>query len=115
MRSTPLRALVAVGVSTAACGLLLAHSSPRPRPSELYKSRCARCHGNDGRGRTPKGRQLRARDFTDPDFQRQKSDAELLDAIINGTDHDMPAFGTILSEAQIRSMLAEVRRFGATR
>ena len=36
-------------------------------PSALYKEYCAKCHGDDGKGDTPKGRQLMAQDFTDPD------------------------------------------------
>jgi len=113
MRTTA-RTLAAAALSAAACGALLAAAGTPPgsRPSDLYMRRCARCHGKDGRGRTPKGRQLKARDFTDPDFQVQKSDAALLDAVINGTDHDMPAFGTILSGTQIRSLVEVVRKFG---
>lgn len=83
------------------------------RPSALFVQRCAKCHGEDGHAGTAKGRKLKAQDFTDLDFQQHKTDQQLLEAVTNGTDKDMPLFGKILTAAQIESLVKEdVRGFG---
>ena len=64
--------------------------------SEIFKQRCAMCHGPDGRGavsRTP--------NFADSAWQATKTDESLLTAVTNGTEAGMPAFGTQLSSQQI--------------
>ena len=38
-------------------------------PSELFKQYCAKCHGDDGKADTARGRQLKARNFTDAEWQ----------------------------------------------
>ena len=68
--------------------------------------------GADGRAQTAKGRKMKAQDFTDPDFQQHKTDAQVVDAIANGTEKDMPPFGKVLSAEQIESLLQDVRGFG---
>ncbi|MEO8432154.1 MAG: cytochrome c [Acidobacteriota bacterium] len=73
-------------------------------PSAVYVEYCAKCHGEDGTGNTPKGKQLMARDFTDPEFQASKTDAELIQIVSKGGE-DMPAFGKKLSKEQIESLV----------
>jgi mono/diheme cytochrome c family protein len=82
-------------------------------PSPLFVQKCTKCHGEDGTGNTPKGRKLKARDFTDPEFQAHKSDKQLVETVKNGTEKDMPAFGKILAEDEIEKLVKEdVRAFG---
>lgn len=71
-----------------------------------YATNCARCHGNDGRGQTPKGRQTRAGDLTKSSI----SDAKGIRMIGNGSG-DMPAFKDSMSVAQIKAVMAYVRGF----
>ena len=81
-------------------------------PSALFVQKCAKCHGEDGKAETPKGKKMKARDFTDPEFQGHKSDKDLIEAVKNGTDKDMPAFGKVLSEDEIEKLVKEdVRGF----
>ncbi len=80
-------------------------------PSALFKEYCAKCHGEDGTGNTPKGKQLKARDFTDPEWQASKKDADLIRTVTKGGE-DMPEFGKKLSKAQIESLVKDdVRGF----
>ena len=80
-------------------------------PSDLFKQYCARCHGEDGTGNTPKGKQLKARDFTDSEFQNAKSDGDLIKTVTKGGE-DMPAFGKKLSKEEIESLVKnDVRGF----
>ena len=81
-------------------------------PPPLFVQKCSKCHGEDGRAQTPKGKKMKAQDFTDPDFQQHKKDEQLVDAITNGTEKDMPAFGKVLTPAEIESMVQVVRGFG---
>ena len=80
-------------------------------PSELFVHKCAKCHGEDGRAETPKGKKMKAQDMTDLDFQQHKTDAQLVDAITNGTEKDMPPFGRVLTADQIESLVKDVRSF----
>jgi mono/diheme cytochrome c family protein len=49
----------------------------------LWKSKCAACHGEAGKGDTDKGKQMKIADFTTADFQK-KTDADLKKAIEEG-------------------------------
>ena len=80
-------------------------------PSALFKEYCAKCHGEDGKAQTPKGKQLKAQNFTDAEFQEKKSDAELIKTVTEG-GMDMPSFGKKLSKEQIESLVKQdVRGF----
>jgi cytochrome c len=50
--------------------------------SDLYKSKCAACHGADGTG-AAMGKKMGAHDFTTTEVQGM-SDAQLTDIITNG-------------------------------
>jgi len=81
-------------------------------PSALFKEFCAKCHGEDGKADTPKGRQLMAQDMTDPDWQAEKTDADLVKVVTDGGE-DMPPFGKKLSKEQIEGLIKnDVRGFG---
>jgi mono/diheme cytochrome c family protein len=90
---------------------------PDPRagdqhPSALFLEYCAKCHGKDGTGDTPKGKQLMARDFTDAEWQSSKSDEQLIKQVTAGSE-DMPAFGKKLTKEQIEGLVKnDVRGFG---
>jgi mono/diheme cytochrome c family protein len=80
-------------------------------PSALFKEYCAKCHGEDGKASTPKGKQLMARDFTDAEFQAGKTDAQLVKTVTEGGE-DMPPFGKKLSKEQIEGLVRnDVRGF----
>jgi mono/diheme cytochrome c family protein len=80
-------------------------------PSELFKQYCAKCHGEDGKAQTPKGKQMKARDFTDAEFQSGESDSELIKSVTEGKD-DMPPFGKKLTPEQISGLVKDdVRGF----
>jgi mono/diheme cytochrome c family protein len=77
----------------------------------LWTVSCASCHGRDGRGQgegRPPGAQMP--DFTSADYQKQRSDAELLAVIQQGRGM-MPAFGKQMNEQGLRALVGHVRRF----
>lgn len=71
-----------------------------------YKSKCARCHGEDGMSRTFEGKMTKAAVFSDPEIVKMP-DADLT-AVIKGGKKKMPAFGKKLSDDQVASVLAYV-------
>ncbi len=78
----------------------------------LYAAVCAMCHGPRGLGVAGKGPSLRA-----PDYLLTRSDDELAQAIAFGTANPaMPGFSEVmggpLKEAQIRSLVNLLRRWG---
>jgi mono/diheme cytochrome c family protein len=74
----------------------------------VYSQTCARCHGSDGRGKTPKGRAVGASDLTSsewiPDTARDTR-------IVNRGKEGMPAFKGKLKPAEIDAVVAYIRRF----
>jgi mono/diheme cytochrome c family protein len=77
----------------------------------LYNVSCAGCHGRDGHGQgagRPPGAQLP--DFASPEFQSQRSDAQLLQVIREGRGL-MPPFGKQVNEQGQAALVARIRRF----
>ena len=64
----------------------------------LFMMNCAHCHGNDARG------------DEGPDLHGvTKSDARITSIIKNGIKGEMPTFGTKLTDADVRDLIAFVR------
>jgi len=104
--------LLGAGVFVLTVGYGVALYAGEEHPSALFKEYCVKCHGEDGRAETPKGKQLMARNFTDPEFQASKTDAELIKTVTKGQE-DMPPFGKKLTAEQIESLVKkDVRGFG---
>lgn len=78
--------------------------------ASLYKAKCAMCHGPDGKGATPMGKNLGIRDLTSADVQKQ-SDAELTTTISKGKNK-MPAYGAKLTPEQIGQLVGYIREIG---
>ena len=104
---------VALGVfGVIATAGVAAFAGQSEHPSALFKEYCAKCHGEDGTGNTPKGKQLKARDFTDAQWQSEKNDSDLIKTVTRGGE-EMPAFGKKLAKEQIESLIKDdVRGFG---
>jgi len=106
-RTRILGALVFGGIM---CLGLVLYAQPK-HPSETFLQYCAKCHGEDGKAQTSRGKNLKARDFTDAEFQAEESDSSMIEAITEGKD-DMPPFGKKLSKEQIESLVKnDVRGF----
>ncbi|GEM_PF-419429 len=85
---------------------------------ELYLKYCAGCHGESGTGNGPKAASFRAhlQSFADCERMEMRSDAVLFLIIQNGSASielppGMPAFGGLLTEDQIASLIRYIRDF----
>jgi cytochrome c6 len=75
----------------------------------VYNSKCASCHGRDGRATSARAKREHARDMTTGDWQDSVSDERIYNSISNGKGK-MPAFKKKLSDAQIDELVNYVRR-----
>ncbi len=77
--------------------------------AEVYKAKCAMCHGAHGNGETPMGKNLKLRDLGSADVQKL-SDAELEKIIADGKGK-MPAYKGKVSEGDIDAVVKVIRSF----
>ncbi|HVS83719.1 MAG TPA: cytochrome c [Pyrinomonadaceae bacterium] len=76
-----------------------------------FESKCAECHGKDGRARTFKSKHfVHARDLTNAQWQAEVTDERLFNSITKGKGK-MPAYGKKLPEDQIDALVRYVRQF----
>ncbi len=84
--------------------LALPPSTRAADAAEIYRRKCAGCHGADGGGGPKKLPPLGS-----PEVQA-KSDAELFELTARGTpDRKMPAFRGRLADEEIRAAVAHLR------
>ena len=83
------------------------HSRAQDAGATLYKTKCAACHGPDGKGETAIGKANKLRDLGSPDVQKQTDD-ELTAMITNGKGK-MPAYGKSLKPEQIKELVTYIR------
>jgi cbb3-type cytochrome c oxidase subunit III len=80
---------------------------------DLFAKNCAKCHGEDGAGKTKMGAKLGVKDLTDAKVQADLKDEAAAKAIKDGVkDGDvtkMKAFGDTLSEDEVKALVAHVR------
>ena len=77
---------------------------------DTFKAKCAMCHGPNGAGDTVIGKNMKLRDLSSADVQKQ-SDAQLA-AIISSGKNKMPGFGKTLSADQIKELVGFIRFCG---
>lgn len=76
----------------------------------IFTSKCALCHGPDGRGNTSIGKSLKIADVHSADVQKL-SDADLKTVITNGKNK-MPPFKGKLTDAQMLQVISYIRELG---
>lgn len=80
--------------------------------ADLFKAKCAMCHGADAAGKTAMGTKLNIPDLRSEAVQKQ-SDKELTDAIAKGKNK-MPGYEGKLTPAQITDVAGYVRGLSKT-
>lgn len=81
----------------------------------IWDKDCAKCHGEDGKGKTKMGEKLGIRDYTDAKVQEGLKDAEITKAIKEGVKDKegktkMKAFAD-LSDDDVKALVAQIRSF----
>lgn len=73
----------------------------------IYMSKCASCHGADGKGATFMGKQTGARDFASPEV-RKETDDQLIEITARGKKK-MPGYEKSLKSSQIKDLVTYSR------
>ncbi|MBA3913549.1 MAG: cytochrome c [Acidobacteriales bacterium] len=102
-----MKAVSKLAIITAAFAVLLCSSAFGQSTEDLYKAKCASCHGADGKGETTMGKKMGLKDMGSADVQAM-SDADLAAVITNGKDK-MPSYKGKLTDAQISDMVKYIR------
>jgi mono/diheme cytochrome c family protein len=81
-----------------------------------WAKHCAKCHGEDGKGKTKMGEKLGAKDYTDAAVQGKMKDEEMFKATKEGVKSkdgktQMKAFAEDLSDDEIKALVKHVRSF----
>jgi len=96
------------GVNVLVATIMICPSAKADEKSAaLYKQKCVMCHGADGKGETPAGKAMKARDFHSPDVAKE-TDAELAEIVKKGKGK-MPAYGSKLSDEEIKGVIEYIR------
>lgn len=106
---------LAAGLAFAAPAGAQPQPSALARSKALYESRCAVCHGVDGRADTPVAQHLRPRprNFTDPVEIARLSEEQMYRAIKDGKPGTaMASWAQILTEPQIGDLIDYIRTLG---
>ena len=82
----------------------------------MFKSKCAACHGNDGKGKTKQGEKMKIGDMTAAAFKKEASPDKIRKTILDGVDRQKegvkqemkPLRGKITDE-QVEELVAYVR------
>jgi cytochrome c6 len=91
----------------AALALAVAVPAHAQDAATLFKTKCAACHGADGKGDSPMAKKLGVRDLSSPEVQKQTDDE--LFAIIQKGKNKMPAYGKSLNDSQVKGLVAYIR------
>ena len=105
MRIVPLMALAGVAVA------LLATPASAQDVAALYKSKCVKCHGAEGKGdgSAAKTMKLTVGDLTDAKRMAGFTDARLTEIIVKG-EKKMPKYDTLKPE-EISGLVTYVKAF----
>lgn len=75
--------------------------------ADTYKAKCAMCHGATGAGDTTVGKNMKVKDLSSAEVQKQ-TDAELT-AIVTKGKNKMPAYDGKLTKEQIDGVVKFIR------
>lgn len=99
-----------LGLVLGVCGCALAQGNSAAGAA-TFKNKCVLCHGADGTGNTPLGKQLQAANLHSKAVQ-SRSDDELRTVVHDGQTN-MPPFGDQLTDDEITQVIQYVRTFAA--
>ena len=88
-------------------GLGAVAQEPDPQFATLYKTKCAACHGPDGKAETAAGKKLNTQSFFRPEVAKA-TDQALIEITAKGKNK-MPGFEKKLTDVQIKALVAYIR------
>ena len=98
-----------MGLALSMAVVAMPRSAAAATAAETYKAKCAMCHGENGKGETTMGKNMKLRDLGSADVQKL-SDADLTKVIADGKGK-MPAYKGKLADADIEGLVKHIRTF----
>ena len=97
-------------IGMALAGLLSAATSVYAQDDvkRVYLDKCSVCHGEDGAGKTAKGKKLKMKDVREPAVQKLTPE-QWTQVILKGQGDDMAAFEKELGAEMCRKLAAYMR------
>jgi mono/diheme cytochrome c family protein len=77
----------------------------------LYKMRCLKCHGANGKGGPMRDTLPEIPDFTRSNWHQKRSDGQLQASILEGKGKGMPPFEGKIGKKQAKGLVSYIRRF----
>jgi cytochrome c553 len=82
---------------------------------ETWEGKCAKCHGEDGKGKTKMGEKYGVKDYTDAKVQEALKDDAMTKAIKEGVKEGetvkMKGYADSLSDDEVKALVAYIRAF----
>ena len=107
-----MKKLLVITLAITACAIWSARADDA---KTTYDAKCAKCHGQDGKGQTTMGKKLGSKDYTDPKVQSSFTDADATKAIKEGfKNQDGKAVMKAqegLSDDDVKALVAYIRAF----
>lgn len=101
---------------TVAFWLAALASSQGADVKENWEKQCAKCHGPDGKGDTKMGKKAGVKDYTDAKVQSEMKDDVMFkrvkEGLKEGDKTKMKPYAEMLSDDEIKALVAHVRAFG---
>jgi mono/diheme cytochrome c family protein len=95
--------VILTGAAVLSGGRLLAQGTAM----DLYLDKCAVCHGQDGAGKTARGRKLKVQDVRETSLKMTA--AQMEEVVIKGKSPDMDAYGKELTADQVKQVVEYYR------
>ena len=73
----------------------------------VFLDKCSVCHGEDGAGKTAKGRKLKVKDVHET--SKSESEADMIKIVTDGKGKDMDSFSKDLTAPQIKGLVQYYR------
>lgn len=104
--------MVVAGLSAVLASAPGAAAADLANGKKVYADKCARCHGNTGKGDGPKAETLEKKpaDYTDKKKMGEFTDVQLKKITLDGKQ-PMPAYQGKMSDRELDDVIAYIRTF----
>ncbi len=116
-------AILSLGVLSVGGAAVARAAGPEPdaKSVRLFQSKCASCHGEDGKAATAKGKELGIKSMASAEWQKQITDEKIKSTIsaettakaADGKEVKVHGYGDKLKPEQLDALVTVVRSFGA--
>ena len=107
-------------VSVVTFGLAAMAAPPDKKTERTWKSKCAACHGPEGKGDTDQGKKMAVSDMTEKAWQSSHTDEQIKKAVSdgvkrekNGVKQEMDGYKDTLTPEQIDALTQYIRSLGS--